>query len=158
MLTPASRTRPWALIRLSGQARFPTRTTRASGAIPCGGISPLKNIGRVRLLSRNLAGVMFPEDLQIQVSDDNATWTTIHTAVGLGPDDAKWHSFDVAGAGQYVRIYITKTRQYGGLFYAQIAEIELYEAGPVDSLLVTWTAPGDDVRKRMLAPARVGLG
>jgi len=45
--------------------------------------------------------------------------------------------------GRYVRIRVTKMRQYvDGGFYAQIAEVETLE--PMTSVNLTWTAPGDD--------------
>lgn len=103
-----------------------------------------RDIGRVRLLSRMDFGLVFPEDIQIQVSDNNVNFTTVHTAVGLANGNGVWHTFDIAATGRYVRIYVTKTRVLGTTYYAQIGEIEVYEAGVKDSLLVTFTAPGDD--------------
>ncbi len=104
------------------------------------------DIGKARIRSRS-SGALFPEDLEIQVSDDNVSFTTIHTATGLPATAGLWHELDfTASAGRYVRVRATKLRATaGGLFYAQIAEIEVYEAnftpGPVT---LQWTAPGDD--------------
>ena len=44
---------------------------------------------------------------------------------------------------RYVRLNITKTRSAGS-FYAQIGEIEVYEAPSADAIHLVWTAPGDD--------------
>jgi hypothetical protein len=104
------------------------------------------DVGQVRLRSRG-TGSLFPEDLEIQVSDDNVNFTTIHTATGLPATPGVWHDLTFpAGSGQYVRIFITKPRKTGmDLYYAHIAEIEVYEAtlfpGPIT---LQWTAPGDD--------------
>jgi hypothetical protein len=81
------------------------------------------------------------------VSPDNVSFTTIHTATGLPSTAGLWHDLMFpASAGRYVRVRATKLRaSSGGLFYAQISEIEVYEAnftpGPVT---LQWTAPGDD--------------
>lgn len=106
----------------------------------------LHDIGEVRISSRP-AGALFPEDLQIQVSDDNLSFTTVKTATGLPSTQGMLHAFSFpAASGRYVRIHITKTRKSaGGLYYAQIAEAQVFEArfisGPVT---LNWTAPGDD--------------
>ncbi len=104
------------------------------------------DVGQVRLRSRS-AGALFPEDLEIQVSPDDAAFTTVHQAAGLPSTSGIWHTLDFpASPARYVRVRATKLRaSAGGLFYAQIAEIEVYEAsyvaGPVT---LSWTAPGDD--------------
>jgi hypothetical protein len=104
------------------------------------------NIGEVRAQSRP-AGALFPEDLEIQVSVDNLSFTTVKTATGLPATQGMLHTFSFpAASGRYVRINVTKTRKSaGGLYYAQIAEIQVFEAsffpGPVT---LNWTAPGDD--------------
>jgi hypothetical protein len=106
----------------------------------------IHSIGEVRLLSRS-TGALFPEDLEIQVSNDNVNFTTVATATGLPSTKGMLHSFSLpAPSGRYVRVYITKTRKSGGGFYiAQIAEIQVLEAnflaGPVT---LHWTASGDD--------------
>ncbi len=104
------------------------------------------NIGEVRISSRPV-GALFPEDLEIQVSNDNVRFTTLETAAGLPSTQGMLHSLSFpAASGRYVRIYITKTRKSaGGLYSAQIAEIQVFDAsfihGPVT---LNWTAPGDD--------------
>jgi F5/8 type C domain len=104
------------------------------------------NIGQVRLRSRG-SGALFPEDLEIQVSNDNVIFTTVHAEIGLPSTPGIWHDLAFpAASGRYVRVRATKPRTTpGGLFYTHIAEIEVYEAtfffGPVT---LRWTAPGDD--------------
>ncbi len=104
------------------------------------------NIGQVRIRSRS-AGALFPEDLEIQLSADNVNFTTVHTAIGLPSTPGLWHDLAFPAAmGRYVRIRATKPRATsGGIFYTQVAEIEVYEttffSGPVT---LRWTAPGDD--------------
>jgi len=102
-------------------------------------------ISRVRLRSRG-AGALFPEDLQIQLSNNNSTWVTVDAATGLPSTQGIWHDFDFAPFNaRYVRIFITKTRlSGGGLYYAQIAEIEAYESPLSHEVTLTWTEPGDD--------------
>ena len=107
-------------------------------------LGSVKDIGQVRLLSRS-AGSLFPEDLRIQVSDTGTGFVTVHTAIGLSDAKGLWHDFDLATSGRYVRIYVDKTRlSGGGQYFAQIAEIEVYESGAKDGLLINWDATGDD--------------
>ena len=102
-------------------------------------------IGRVRVLSRD-RGSFFPEDLEIQVSDDNVDFTTVHQVFGLPATTSTWHSFDFAPAqGRYVRVYVTKARKTSGKYKVHIAEIQVYESPIVTgSLSLSWTAPGDN--------------
>jgi hypothetical protein len=106
----------------------------------------VRDIGEVRVVSRP-AGALFPEDLEIQVSDDNVAFTTVASATGLPATPGFLHTFSFpATSGRYVKIHITKTRRSaGGLYIAQIGEIGVFEAtfiaGPVQ---IHFTAPGDD--------------
>ena len=106
----------------------------------------IHDIGEVRISSRP-AGALFPEDLEIQVSDDNLSFTTVKTATGLPSTPAMLHAFSFpAASGRYVRVYVTKTRKSaGGLYAAQIAEIQVFEASFINGpVTLSWTAPGDD--------------
>jgi hypothetical protein len=105
----------------------------------------VRRIGRVRLRSPG-TGALFPEDLEIQLSNNNSTWVTEDDATGLPATKGIWHDFDFGPVNaRYVRIFITKTRlSGGGLYYAQIAEIEAYEFPLNHEVTVTWTEPGDD--------------
>ena len=102
-------------------------------------------IGRVRVLSRD-RGRLFPEDLEVQVSDDNVSFTTVHQVFGLPTTTSTWHTFDFAPAqGRYVRMTITKARKTSGTYKVHIAEIQIYESPIVTgSLSLGWTAPGDN--------------
>ncbi len=102
-------------------------------------------ISRVRLRSRG-AGALFPEDLSIQLSNDNSTWVTVDAGTGLPSTPGIWHDFDFGPFNaRYARILITKTRlSGGGLYYAQIAEIEAYESPLTHEVTLDWTEPGDD--------------
>jgi len=108
-------------------------------------LGAVRSIGRVTLLSRG-AGALFPQDLEIQVSTDNSTFTTVDRRVDIPDTKATLHTFEfLPVSARYVRIYITKTRlSAGGLYYAQIAEIEVWEAITSYLLTLTWTEPGDD--------------
>lgn len=105
-----------------------------------------KTVSRVRVLSRS-AGTLFPEDLEIQVSDAiDSGFFTVFEAMGLPDTQGLWHTFDFpAVSGRYVRIYITNTRATStGVFQAQIAEIDVYSSQASGSLMLTWPSPGDD--------------
>jgi hypothetical protein len=104
------------------------------------------DIGQLRLRSRG-TGALFPEELEVQVSADNVSFTTIHTATGLPSTAGSWNTLSFpAGPGRYVRILVTKPRKTGaGRYYAQIAEIDVYEASFVNGpVTLQWTAQGDD--------------
>jgi hypothetical protein len=106
----------------------------------------VRDIGEVRLLARP-AGFLFPKDLEIQVSDNNVTFTTVASANDLPGTPGLLHTLSFpAASGRYVRIRITETRKTGGnLYMAQIGEVQVFEAsffaGPVS---IQFTAPGDD--------------
>ena len=104
----------------------------------------VRTISRVRMLSRS-SGKRSPEDLEVQVSNDNVTFFTVHQETGLPDTAGMWHTFDFASvSGRYVRILMTKIRLAGGLYFAQVAEIEVYESMPAGSFTLSWTSPGDD--------------
>jgi hypothetical protein len=105
-----------------------------------------RRISHVGLLSRNV-GALFPEEVQVQVSEDDSSYTTVLTASGLPSTRALEHDlvFPAIDA-RYVRILATKPRATEvGEYYVQIAEIEVNEARPVEGpVSLRWTAPGDD--------------
>ena len=103
-------------------------------------------ISRVRIRSRS-GGALFPQALQIQVSDtENSGFSTVHEETDLPVTAGLWHEFDfTAATGRYVRVNMTQMRQHWGKYRAQVAEIEVYEATFVaGSITLNWTAPGDD--------------
>ncbi len=106
------------------------------------------NVGRVRMLARADNGAYFPRDFQIQVSSNNVDFTSTHTAANVTAAPGQWFEFNIASpqSGRYMRIYVTRSNQHpAGLYYVQIAEIEIDEATaiPSTSAVLTWTAPGD---------------
>jgi hypothetical protein len=75
----------------------------------------------------------------------NVTFTTLTEVTGLTSDAGMWHTLNfTASSARYVRVYVTKTRESGGTFRAQIAEIEVFETLAPTGVDLTWTAPGDD--------------
>jgi hypothetical protein len=107
----------------------------------------VRNLNQVRLRSRDV-GVLFPEDYRIDVSVDGANFTTAMTLTGMNVPAATWvtHAFTPV-SGRYVRLLVTKSRQYpvNMLYYVQIGEIQVFQAQVVlGSVTLSWTAPGDD--------------
>jgi hypothetical protein len=109
-------------------------------------IGSSRRISHVGLLSRN-AGALFPEEVQVQLSEDDSSYTTVLTASGLPSTRALEHDLVFpAKDARYVRIVATRPRATDvGEYYVQIAEIEVNEARPVEGpVTLRWTAPGDD--------------
>jgi hypothetical protein len=52
----------------------------------------IHDVGEVRISSRP-AGALFPENLEIQVSDDNLSFSTVKTATGLPSTQGMLHAF-----------------------------------------------------------------
>jgi hypothetical protein len=106
----------------------------------------LRPIGRVRLQSPE-DGSLFPEELRVELSHDNASFTVVAARTGLPATGGFWHRIDFQPtAGRYARIYVTKTRlgPSRDRYYAQIAEIGVFETTFLDGVLLRWMAPGDD--------------
>src|SRR3990172_37004 len=57
----------------------------------------IHDIGEARISSRP-AGALFPENLEIQVSDDNLSFTTVKTAIGLPATQGMLHTFGFPAA------------------------------------------------------------
>ena len=106
----------------------------------------VRSIGRVKLLSApNGNGFLFPEDLRVELSIDNVSFTMVAQRTGLPTTDAFWHTIDFGPSqGRYVRIFITKTRLSGPRYFARIAEIDVFESIFTGAVQLNWTAPGDD--------------
>jgi hypothetical protein len=109
----------------------------------------VRAVGRIRLLSRDVAGALFPEDFQIQVSSDNVNYSTLQSAIGFVAANGTWYTFDTftPAPGRYVRLYVTKARLYpvNNSYWVQLAELEVSEGVQVfDRARLTWTATGDD--------------
>ncbi|MFI8823795.1 discoidin domain-containing protein [Streptomyces sp. NPDC053431] len=88
-----------------------------------------RRIGRLDLFGRAdgaNTGLGFPVDFTVQVSADNATWTTVADEHGYPRPDASAQSFPFAPADvRYVRVTGTKLRtDPHGNYHMQLAEIE----------------------------------
>ena len=109
-------------------------------------LGQVRNVGEVRLLSRNV-GSLFPEDVEIRVSTDNVNFSIIGGATGLPVTKGFESTIPVTPTmGRYVQVAATKTRiSAGNQYFAQIAEIDVYEAPPLGgTATLNWTSPGDD--------------
>ena len=105
------------------------------------------NVTEVRLRSRADSPGAFPKDFQIQVSDDNVNFTTVHSELDFVAAAATWYLFDVAplASARYVRIRVTESIKWGTKFAVHLAEIEVYRQDALtDGIQLQWTAPGDD--------------
>jgi hexosaminidase len=83
----------------------------------CVDLGKSQHIGRVKLTWESA----FAKDYQIQVSDDNANWTTIYqTTTGNGGTE---DLTGLNGQGRYIRMYATKrATQWGDSLF----EFEVY--------------------------------
>jgi hypothetical protein len=104
------------------------------------------NLARVELCARDVTGALFPEDFVVELSTDNVSYGGVVSRVGFVAAAGSCHTFDFGPQlARYVRLRVTKARQYFGLFYVQLAEMKVFEqVTPPDTLTVTFTAPGDD--------------
>jgi hypothetical protein len=106
------------------------------------------NLARVRICARDVAGALFPQDFQIQISLDNVSYTTVVTQTNFVAANGACYPFDFTPqSARYVRLQVTKSRLYTGdnKYYVQLAELEVYERHSVsDRITLNWTAPGDD--------------
>jgi F5/8 type C domain/Fibronectin type III domain len=110
------------------------------------GATNVFNVGRVRMCARSDNGAFFPRDFQIQLSLDGSSFSTAATVTNFTTTPGACTNFDFApGLARFVKVYVTRSNQHSsGLYFVQIAEIELYHATAVaDGALLTWTAPGD---------------
>jgi subtilisin family serine protease len=106
-----------------------------------------RSIARVRLRSRDVTGALFPVDYQIQLSTDGAAWATVASATGFSVGGGAWvtHDFPSTDA-KLVKLLVSKPARYSvdGLYYAQLAEIEIFETVTRGAATLQWLAPGDD--------------
>jgi hypothetical protein len=109
-----------------------------------------KPVGRVRLFSREFFGNLMPKDFTIEVSNS----PTSGFAVGYTANDfiapvspGQWFTFNFAPlTGRYVRLRVTEMNAYtNGQYYVTFTEFEASQTAPVGSVLLTWTAPSDDL-------------
>lgn len=88
-------------------------------------------IDRVVLHPRDDApygGLGFPEDFAIRVSDDGTDWKTVIEKKGYpAPKDATPQVFTLNGVvARHVRVEATKLRAVEGLYFFQLAELEVF--------------------------------
>ncbi|MGH9463692.1 MAG: discoidin domain-containing protein [Vicinamibacteria bacterium] len=105
------------------------------------------NVGRVRLLSDNNLAKKFPKGFDIQMGNDpTSNFTTLMSFSGFVATPGTWYDVDVTPTkGRYVRILVTKKSLQSGKYWAQIAEVEVYQRVETpDGFGLMWTAPGDD--------------
>ena len=108
----------------------------------------VNNIVQVKLLARSGNGSFFPEDVEIQVSNNpTSDFVTAATFVGLSDADGALHELDIPPTmGRYVKVLVTKARtNSNGKIKVQIAEIDVCESPIVlGEVNLLWTAPGDN--------------
>ena len=104
------------------------------------------DLARVRLRSRADTAGAFPQDFQIQVSNDNVDFATVHAETGFVAGAATWYAFDFSPvAARYLRIHITRSVKWGSSYTVHLAEIEAFRQNNVlGAVQLEWTAPGDD--------------
>jgi chitodextrinase len=106
-----------------------------------------KSFARVRMRSRADNGTFFPRDFEIQVSDDNVSYTTVASRTDFSAGNGQWYDFDFnTERRRYVRVLVTKSRQHSsGYYFTQIAEMEVKQGTPAQGTIeLDWPAPGDD--------------
>ena len=103
-------------------------------------------IGQVRLLSF-IYGTLFPEAIQVQVSDDGSVFETVAEFHDLPTSPSTWHDLSFAPVmASFVKLNIIGVRQQNnGTFKARLSEVEIQSAAfrPGD-ITLSFTAPGDD--------------
>ncbi|HOW72327.1 MAG TPA: glycosyl hydrolase [Phycisphaerae bacterium] len=74
------------------------------------------------------AGLGFPEDFAIRLSDDGTDWKTVIEKKGYpAPKDATPQVFTLNGVvARHVRVEATKLRAVEGLYFFQLAELEVF--------------------------------
>ena len=99
---------------------------------------------RIRLRSRADTGGAFPKDFQLQLSDDNILFTTVHAETAFTAAAGTWYDFDFTpAAARYVRVLVTRSVKWGTSYIVHLAEVEVYEEIPA-GVQLRWTAPGDN--------------
>ena len=88
----------------------------------------------------------FPSDFTVDVSTDNATWTTVVIVTGYTPTSGSWYEETfVAQEARYVRFSAATTQVYTyNIYTIRVAEFEAYAVPEEDQVTLTWTSQGDD--------------
>ena len=74
------------------------------------------------------AGLGFPEDFSIQVSEDGKNWKKVVEKKGYpAPEGAAPQVFELGGAaGRYVKVEATRLRPVEGMHHFQLSEMEVF--------------------------------
>ncbi len=98
-----------------------------------------RGIGRIRLLSRDVLGALLPEELEIQVSNDNVNFATVLTSSITTPEANRWYTFTPPAPvwARYVKLLVTQSRLYAPnqMYYVQLAELAVDEASSEESVV-----------------------
>jgi hypothetical protein len=104
-------------------------------------------VDHVRLWPADAQVALFPSAFALRTSADGTSWTTVYTATGVHaqagtPLDATFNAI----SARYVELRATTLAPgSNGLYYAAVAEMQIYAAAPAaKSALVAFTAPSDD--------------
>ena len=111
-------------------------------------LGEVRTVGSVALRAATGFLALFPVGFEIRVGARTGDWLVVTREIAYPrPDSDGWHHFTFAAEeARYVEIRITEPATHeSGLYYAVIADVAVF-APPEDatSLLVSWTAPGDD--------------
>ncbi|MFH0900075.1 MAG: discoidin domain-containing protein [Pseudomonadota bacterium] len=90
---------------------------------------------------------LFPPGFKVEVSPDGLAWTTVaeHSGYRASPGEAIEAKFEAMPV-RFVELEVTElARHANDLYYAVVGELEVLTAAETpDSVVVSWTAPGDD--------------
>ncbi len=103
---------------------------------------------RVSLYPRGTDGRFFPEDYEIQVSDDGENWNTVLTVTGDTSTEIKGrdHTFDEVQS-RYVRVMILKhfAQAAGKGYTTQLSELEVFASRTVEEEAPVTDVPETEV-------------
>jgi hypothetical protein len=104
-----------------------------------GDLGAVQTISRVRVLPFEAWSRNAPIDFTVQVSIDGVTFTDVAAVENEPVAEGRWTSTTFANAqARYVRIIATATPRSDGAHYLSFAEIEVYDALPVNQIRLTW--------------------
>ncbi|MGI6270619.1 MAG: family 78 glycoside hydrolase catalytic domain [Candidatus Howiella sp.] len=107
-------------------------------SVDLGEISTFNTVNIYGSCGSDLTCYLLPVDFEIQVSDDNSSWTTVHSEKGYevrqyAPLSLKFEETEA----RYVRLYATKLRakpSEPGTYRMQLTELEIYESGTAEKV------------------------
>ena len=105
-----------------------------------------KIVSKIRVRSNKRK--RFPKGFKLQIStnDIDIEYETLLSFSDFSADRKMWYDFDVVPTmGRFVRILITQKSVVKGKYWAQIAEMEVFESIDVaGTIKYSWLAPADD--------------